>query len=128
MICPSMLYGTGRGLKPDDEQIPRLIALSKQLGGSVYIRKGLNRYSNVHIDDLVDLYVLVLEKATGGSSTSERGARAPSRKVEVEPAANGAQTSGGRIGSHFATETRIALLRSPLHGERPRFQCPGLPG
>jgi len=67
VVCPSMLYGTGRGLKPDSEQIPRLVALSKQLGGGVYVGKGLSRYSNVHIDDLVDLYVLVLEKATGGS-------------------------------------------------------------
>ena len=29
--------------------------------------KGLNRSSNVHIDDLVDLYLLVMEKAPGGS-------------------------------------------------------------
>ena len=29
--------------------------------------KGLNRYSNVHIDDLVELCLLALEKAPGGS-------------------------------------------------------------
>jgi nucleoside-diphosphate-sugar epimerase len=43
------------------------MALSKQLGAGVYFGKGLNRYSNVHIDDLVDLYLLALEKAPGGS-------------------------------------------------------------
>jgi nucleoside-diphosphate-sugar epimerase len=37
------------------------------LGAGVYFGKGLNRYSNVHIDDLVDLYLLALEKAPGGS-------------------------------------------------------------
>jgi nucleoside-diphosphate-sugar epimerase len=67
VICPSMLYGTGRGLKSDSEQIPRLIGLCKQLGAGAYFGKGLNRYSNVHIDDLVNLYVLVLEKAPGGT-------------------------------------------------------------
>jgi nucleoside-diphosphate-sugar epimerase len=67
VICPSMIYGTGRGLQPDSDQLPKLMALSKQLGAGVYFGKGLNRYSNVHIDDLVDLYVLALEKAPAGS-------------------------------------------------------------
>ena len=67
VICPSMIYGKGRGLQPDSDQLPKLIALSKQLGAGVYFGKGLNRYSNVHIDDLVDLYLLALEKAPGGS-------------------------------------------------------------
>ena len=67
VICPSMIYGKGRGLQPDSDQLPKLIALSKQVGAGVYFGKGLNRYSNVHIDDLVDLYRLALEKAPGGS-------------------------------------------------------------
>jgi nucleoside-diphosphate-sugar epimerase len=67
VICPSMIYGTGRGLQPDSDQLPKLMAVSKQMGAGVYFGKGLNRYSNVHIDDLVDLYVLALEKAPGGS-------------------------------------------------------------
>ncbi|HLN29931.1 MAG TPA: NAD-dependent epimerase/dehydratase family protein [Gemmataceae bacterium] len=67
VICPAMIYGTGRGPQPDSDQLPKLIALSKQVGAGVYFGKGLNRYSNVHIDDLVDLYLLVIEKAPGGS-------------------------------------------------------------
>ena len=67
VICPTMIYGTGRGLQPDSDQLPKLIALSKQVGAGVYFGKGLNRYSNVHIDDLVKLYLLALEKAPGGS-------------------------------------------------------------
>jgi nucleoside-diphosphate-sugar epimerase len=67
VICPTMIYGTGRGLQPDSDQLPKLMALSKQLGAGIYFGKGLNGYSNVHIDDLVDLYVLTLEKAPGGS-------------------------------------------------------------
>jgi len=67
VICPSMIYGKGRGLQPDSDQLPKLIALSKQVGAGAYFGKGLNRYSNVHVDDLVDLYLLALEKAPGGS-------------------------------------------------------------
>ena len=67
VICPGMIYGAGRGVQPDSDQIPELIALSRQIGGATYFGKGLNRYSNVHIDDLVDLYLLVMEKAPGGS-------------------------------------------------------------
>jgi len=67
VICPSMIYGKGRGLQPNSDQLPKLVALSKQVGAGVYFGKGLNRYSNVHIDDLVELYLLALERAPGGS-------------------------------------------------------------
>jgi nucleoside-diphosphate-sugar epimerase len=67
VICPSMIYGVGAGLKQESEQIPRMTAISAQVGAGIYVGKGLNRYSNVHIDDLVDLYLLVMEKAPGGS-------------------------------------------------------------
>ncbi|WP_300156573.1 NAD-dependent epimerase/dehydratase family protein [Solidesulfovibrio sp.] len=67
VVCPSMIYGTGRGLQPDSDQLPKLTALARQIGAGVYFGQGLNRYSNVHIDDLVDLYLLAMEKAPGGS-------------------------------------------------------------
>jgi hypothetical protein len=35
---------------------------SKQLGAGVHFGTGFNRNLNVHIDDLVDLYLLALEK------------------------------------------------------------------
>jgi nucleoside-diphosphate-sugar epimerase len=67
VICPSMVYGKGLGLQPDSDQIPKLMALSRQVGAGVYFGKGLNRYSNVFIGDLVDLYLLALDQAPGGS-------------------------------------------------------------
>jgi len=67
VVCPAMIYGRGRGLNTESDQIPKLIAFSKQVGAGVYFGKGLNRYSNVHIDDLVDLYLLAIEKAPSGS-------------------------------------------------------------
>jgi nucleoside-diphosphate-sugar epimerase len=35
VICPSMIYGRGRGLQPDSDQLPKLMALSKQLEAGV---------------------------------------------------------------------------------------------
>jgi len=67
VICPAMIYGQGRGLHTESDQLPKLIAISKQAGAGIYFGKGLNRYSNVHIDDLVDLYLLVIEKAPSSS-------------------------------------------------------------
>lgn len=67
VICPSMIYGEGRGLQPDSDQLPKLIALSRQSGAGLYLGAGLNLYSNVHIDDLVDLYLLAIDKAPAAS-------------------------------------------------------------
>ncbi len=67
VIVPALIYGRGRGLHTESVQIPQLLALSKQVGAAVYFGKGLSRYSIVHIDDLVDLYLLAMEKAPSGS-------------------------------------------------------------
>jgi nucleoside-diphosphate-sugar epimerase len=67
VICPPMIYGQGLGLQKDSDQIPKLAAFSKQAGAGVYFGKGLNCYSNVFISDLVDLFVLAIEKAPSGS-------------------------------------------------------------
>jgi nucleoside-diphosphate-sugar epimerase len=67
VICPTMVYGTGRGLQPESDQIPKLTRYSRQRGAGLYIGKGLNRWSNVYLDDLVSLYLLALEKAPAAS-------------------------------------------------------------
>ena len=61
------VYGPGRGLTPDSDQIPKLTRYSRERGAGLYIGKGLNRWSNVYIDDLVSLYQLALEKAPAAS-------------------------------------------------------------
>jgi nucleoside-diphosphate-sugar epimerase len=67
VIAPSLIYGHGRGLNPDSMQVPWLIALAKKRGVAKHIGFGQNRWSNVHIDDLVTLYALALEKAPAGA-------------------------------------------------------------
>jgi nucleoside-diphosphate-sugar epimerase len=63
VIAPSLIYGRGRGLNPHSIQVPWLIALAKKYGVAKHIGSGENRWSNVHIDDLVTLYVLAIETA-----------------------------------------------------------------
>jgi len=81
VVCPAMIYGAGRGLQKESDQLPKLIALSRQLGGGVYFGKGLNRYSNVHIDDLVELYLLAIERAPGGSFFFAENGEASFREI-----------------------------------------------
>jgi nucleoside-diphosphate-sugar epimerase len=67
VLCNTLIYGKGRGANPNSIQIPRLMATAREKGVAVYIGKGENIWSNVHIDDLVDLYRLALERAPAGS-------------------------------------------------------------
>ena len=67
VIAPSLIYGLGHGLNPHSIQVPWLIALAKKAGTPRHIGPGENRWSNVHIDDLVALYRLAIEKALAGA-------------------------------------------------------------
>jgi nucleoside-diphosphate-sugar epimerase len=68
-------------LQPDSDQLPKLVALSRQLGAGVYFGKGLNRYSNVHLDDLVALYLLALDRAPGGAFFFAENGNASFREI-----------------------------------------------
>jgi nucleoside-diphosphate-sugar epimerase len=67
IICPSLIYGVGHGAGRDSVQVPLLIKLAKKRGNAAHAGPGENIWSNVHIDDLVTLYALAIEKAPAGS-------------------------------------------------------------
>jgi len=67
IVCPTMIYGRGHGVHAESVQVPRLIALARKHGAGRHVGRGENIWSNVHIDDLVPLYLLALEKAPAGS-------------------------------------------------------------
>jgi nucleoside-diphosphate-sugar epimerase len=67
VICPSMIYGAGLGSKPDSIQVPWMIEQARTSGVSRHIGPGENIWSNIHIEDLVDLYTRALEHAPAGS-------------------------------------------------------------
>lgn len=67
IIAPSLIYGAGLGASPDSMQVPWLIDLARRTGGARHIGPGSNVWSNVHIRDLVELYLLALENAPAGT-------------------------------------------------------------
>lgn len=67
ILCNTMIYGTGLGASPNSVQIPPLVAQARKSGIARHVGAGLNVWSNVHIKDVVELYVLALKKAPAGS-------------------------------------------------------------
>lgn len=67
VVCPSLIYGEGHGLHRDSIQIPWLMDLARKHKAGRHVGPGRNVWSNVHIDDLVDMYVAVLQGAPAGA-------------------------------------------------------------
>lgn len=67
ILCPSLIYGVGHGPAKHSTQVPWLIELAKKAGVARHYGPGENIWSNVHLDDLVDLYVLALASAPAGA-------------------------------------------------------------
>ena len=67
VLCNTMIYGAGRGLHTESAQIPTLLREARRCGAVHVVGRGLNRWSNAHIDDVATLYRLALETATAGS-------------------------------------------------------------
>ena len=67
VVFPTMVYGAGKGLKIESDQVPKLTTKSRERGAGVHIGPGLNMWSNVFIDDLSSLYELVVRDAPSAS-------------------------------------------------------------
>ena len=67
VLCPSLIYGQGRGANPDSIQVPTLIRQAVKSGVPRYVGVGENIWSTVHIEDVADAYLLALDGARAGS-------------------------------------------------------------
>ena len=67
IICPSLIYGLGRGATEHSMQVPWLIEVARKHGVAKHYGPGENIWSNVHIDDLVNLYLLAFDRAPAGA-------------------------------------------------------------
>jgi nucleoside-diphosphate-sugar epimerase len=67
VICPTLIYGTGRGLNPNSIQIPFLVRQAREHGVARVVGSGVNQWSTVHIDDLAALYSLAVSNAAAGA-------------------------------------------------------------
>ena len=137
VICPSLIYGVGRGANLRSVQIPLLVDNARARGAVEIVGQGLNRWSNVHIDDVAELYELVLAKAPAGAfyfaengeaSFAELGEAIAARlglgSVQFMTAEEAAQRWGEKtayytLGSNSRVRARRArreLGWSPRHG------------
>lgn len=67
IVCPTMIYGNGLGLARDSAQIPKLVALARKAGVVRHVGKGLNVWSNVHVEDVAEVFRLALARAPAGA-------------------------------------------------------------
>jgi nucleoside-diphosphate-sugar epimerase len=67
VICNTLIYGHSLGVKRDSVQLPRLLKQAQKSGIVRHVGPGQNIWSNVHIEDVVDLYALALEKNPAGT-------------------------------------------------------------
>lgn len=126
VLCPSAIYGVGRGPNPHSVQIPFLAENARRDGVVKVVGRGLNRWSNVHIDDVASLYLLALEKAppgafyfveNGESSFGEIGEAIASRlglgPVQHLPAAEAAKAWGESKAYYtFGSNSRVRAKRA----------------
>jgi nucleoside-diphosphate-sugar epimerase len=67
VLCNSMIYGTGAGLHRESVQIPPLVSQARKDGVVHVVGQGINCWSNVHIEDVAELYALALKDAPAGA-------------------------------------------------------------
>jgi nucleoside-diphosphate-sugar epimerase len=67
VLCNTLIYGRGLGVHAESVQIPTLVEQARRSGVARYIGRGLNIWSNVHVEDMGALYLLALEQAAAGS-------------------------------------------------------------
>ncbi|KIW94175.1 uncharacterized protein Z519_05491 [Cladophialophora bantiana CBS 173.52] len=75
IICPPMVYGKGEGpLRQRCVQIPELVRISLTRGKVFQVNQGRNLWRNVHIADLADAYLLLIEEAGHAGGRAAWGA------------------------------------------------------
>ncbi|KAB0480023.1 Nucleoside-diphosphate-sugar epimerase [Pseudomonas reinekei] len=67
VICNTLIYGHSLGVKRDSVQLPRLLKQARKSGVVRHVGTGQNIWSNVHIEDVVALYLLALSKNVPGT-------------------------------------------------------------
>lgn len=107
VICPTLVYGKGLGMQAQSDQLPKIISKSRAERTGIYLGDGENIWSNVHLDDLVDLYCLALDAAPSGAFFFAENGEASMR--EVATAISRALRYEGRTASWDMAEAIASL-------------------
>jgi nucleoside-diphosphate-sugar epimerase len=72
IVCPPTIYGPGRGPgNKTSRQVYHLARITLEQGQAPQLGKGLTEWDNVHVHDLSDLFVLLVEAAVSGKEDPE---------------------------------------------------------
>lgn len=72
LVMPPIIYGQGRGpVNQRSVQVPELARLTLRRRRGVQVGAGESRWGNVHIRDLSQLILRLVEKAAGGSQEED---------------------------------------------------------
>lgn len=135
VVCPCLIYGEGAGMHSESQQVPNLIKQAVKSGIVRHVGKGENIWSTIHIEDLANLYLTVIEKAptsaldcgdfyfaeSGEASFKDmaekiREGLCISKPVEEWPVENAAEHWG------FGSAVYALGSNSRIRGERARTQ------
>lgn len=78
IVSPPTIYGLGRG--PDNQrsiQLPDLVKACFQVGYAFKVNEGKTYWGNVHVHDLSQLYLKLVEEAAAGGSKAEWPGKKP---------------------------------------------------
>lgn len=67
VICNTLIYGHSLGVNRDSVQLPRLLKQARKSAVVRHVGTGQNIWSNVHIEDVVALYLLALTNNVPGT-------------------------------------------------------------
>ncbi|MFM0529664.1 NAD-dependent epimerase/dehydratase family protein (plasmid) [Paraburkholderia strydomiana] len=67
VLCNTLIYGHGAVAGSASVQLPRLVRQAQKSGVVRHVGSGGNTWSNVHINDVAELYRLALEKSPAGT-------------------------------------------------------------
>ena len=126
VIAPTMIYGRGMGANPHSIQVPKMMALARKVGVVKTIGRGENIWSNVHIEDLADLYLAALDRAPAGAfyyaengeCSMQQIAQAIARVLELggttsmTQAEAAAEWGEGSARWSFGSNSRVRALRA----------------
>ena len=74
IVCPPTIYGLGRG--PGNQrshQVPELSRCTLQKGHGIQVGTGKAYWTNVHVHDLSDVFISLVEAATAGGGQASWG-------------------------------------------------------
>jgi len=121
---PALIYGRGIGVSSTSVQLPKLIDVARKHGVPRHVGRGLNIWGHVHIADVVDLFLLALDKAKPGSTfyadAGEANFKSVTQSIGVGNAPGSLAASGGaRVRSRMSSSVSCGGLPRWSRG-RPR--------